>query len=532
MTSRRSFLNMLSGSLAGAAAGTANILQPLAMPGILGLTGIAGLSASQLAEAAADPARPIVIAFPSDVPTWDPVARVAPIPISLYRSVFDTAIDIDENGKLVPAVVSAWRWKDTEGKVLELDLRDDVMFHNGDMLTSDDFKFTYFDRLKADKTLQIGGIWWALEGIDTPTPTRAVMHFKAPMVTAPAFLAYLGGYLMPRKYFEKVGRDGFIAKPIGSGPYTLASYQANSHITLKRFDKHWRGQPQIQNVVFQVVVDATSRVSAIQGGQVDVASGLPLRDTLRFNQVSGLQSKVTPTIDTYLIHMVNSGPTADKNVRLAMHHAINKAGLIRAFFNNVPAAMNTPAAPGTPAYNPDFAFAYDQTTARALLAASGYSQAKPVRIKFFSANGAAPSDYDMARAIVQMWKEVGIEAEHTVIEPAQFYSQSAAGTLQGPMLWLWQNGSGDPALSEGSYLNPKLGFSVWRSADVSVHLDPLLLELDPAKRIAGYKAFDQWVVEQGYSLPLMQGIATAAYKKEIAYKPFKSGWVLPDYWKA
>ena len=526
MTSRRSFIQMLSGSLAGAAA----IAQPLALPSVLGFTGLAGLSATELAHAATDPTRPVVIAFPSDVPSWDPLARVAPIPISIYRSVFDTAIDIDANGKLVPAVVTAWRWKDTAGMVLELDLRDDVVFHNGDKLTSDDFKFTYFDRLAADKSLQIGGIWWALEGIDTPTPTQAVMRFKAPMVTAPAFLAYLGGYLMPRKYFEKVGKDGFIAKPIGSGPYTLAAYQANSRITLKRFDKHWRGQPQIQNVVFQVVTDATSRVSAMQAGQVDVSSGLPLRDTMRLNQVSGLQGKVTPTIDTYLIHMVNSGPTADKNVRLAMHHAINKEGLARAFFNNVPATMSTPASPGTPAYNPAFKFAYDQAAARKLLAASGYSLAKPVHIKFFSANGAAPSDYDMARAIVQMWKEVGIEAEHTVIEPAQFYTQSAAGTLQGPMLWLWQNGSGDPALSEGSYLNPKLGFSVWRSPDVSVKLDPLLSQLDPTKRIDGFKAFDQWVVEEGYSLPLMQGIATAAYKKEIAYKPFKSGWVLPDYW--
>jgi peptide/nickel transport system substrate-binding protein len=280
------------------------------------------------------------------------------------------------------------------------------------------------------------------------------------------------------------------------------------------------------------VTDATSRVSALQAGQVDVSSGLPLRDTMRLNQVSGLQGKATPTIDTYLIHMVNNGPTTDKNVRLAMHHAINKEALVRAFFNNVPAVMSTPASPGTPAFNPAFKFPYDQTAARTLLAASGYSQAKPVRIKFFSANGAAPSDYDMARAIVQMWKEVGIEAEHTVIEPAQFYSQSAAGTLQGPMLWLWQNGSGDPALSEGSYLDPKQGFSVWRSPDVSVKLDPLLSQLDQTKRIEGYKAFDQWVVEQGYSLPLMQGIATAAYKKEIAYKPFKSGWVLPDYWKA
>ncbi|MCY0388014.1 ABC transporter substrate-binding protein [Robbsia sp. Bb-Pol-6] len=185
MTDRRTFLQLLSGAAA--------------LPGLAGFgaLGSLGVAASRSALGAPLPAAtPVTIAFPADVPSWDPLVRVAPDPISIYRSVFDTAIDIDAQGRLRPGVVTAWRWKDGDGRVLELDLRDDVLFHNGDKLTSDDVKFTYFDRLHADKSLQVGGIWWALEGIETPTPNRAVMHFKAPMITAPAFLAYLGGYLI------------------------------------------------------------------------------------------------------------------------------------------------------------------------------------------------------------------------------------------------------------------------------------------------------------------------------------------------
>lgn len=521
MTSRRNFIQILTGSLAGVTTSS--------LAGIGGLTGLAGVSMSTGAWAAT---APLTIAFPTDVPSWDPLVRVAPNPISIYRSVFDTAIDIDEKGVLRPGVVAAWRWKDTEGKVLELDLRDDVLFHNGDKLTSDDFKFTYFDRLHADKSLQVGGIWWALDSIETPSPTRVVMHFKAPMVTAPAFLGYLGGYLMPRKYFEHVGAAGFIAKPVGSGPYKLVDYQRDSRITLSAFDKHWRGASKFRDVVFQVVKEATSRVSAVQAGQADVSGMLPLRETVRLGQVGSLGSKVTPTIDSYLIHMVNSGPTTDKNVRLAMHHAIDKQALVRAFFNNVPAVMSTAAAPGTPAFDPAFQFAHDPALAQKLLAASAYSKDKPVRVKFLATNGVYPSDFDMARAITQMWKNIGIEAELTPIETAQFFSQAVAGTLPGPTLWLWQNGSGDPELSAGSYLNPKGGFSVWRSPDVSPHLDPLLVQLDETKRIEGYKEFHRWAVGEGYSLPLMQGIATAAYKKTVGYTPFLSGWMLPNYWTA
>lgn len=523
MTTRRNFIQMLGGSVAGLAAQGAGTLG-----GLTGIAGVGALTASGAASAAA----PFTIAFPTDVPSWDPLVRVAPNPISIYRSVFDAAIDIDEKGVLRPGVVTAWRWRDASGKALELDFRPDVLFHNGDKFTSDDFKFTLFDRLQADKSLQVGGIWWALEGIETPSPTRAVMHFKAPMVTAPAFLGYMGSYLLPRKYFEKVGAQGFVAKPVGSGPYRLVNYERDSRMTLAAFDKHWRGVPKIRDVVFQVVKDPTARVAAVQASQADVSGMLPLREALRLAQGGTHESKITPTIDSYIVHMINGGPTADRNVRLAMHHAIDKQALVRAFFNNVPVPMSTPAAPGTPAFDPGFTFAYDPAHSKQLLAQSGYSAAKPVRVKFLATNGVYPSDYDVARAIQQMWKKVGIEAELSPIEPAQFFSQAVAGTLPGPTLWLWQNGSGDPELSAGSYLNPKTSFSVWRSADVSPRLDPLLVELDETKRIEGYKAFHRWAVGEGYALPLMQGIATASYRKGVQYTPFLSGWMLPDYWSA
>lgn len=518
MTTRRNFIRMLGSSLAGACT-----------PGMATLGGVAALGASGSALAAA---APLTIAFPTDVPSWDPLVRVAPNPISIYRSVFDAALDIDEKGVLRPGVVSAWRWKDATGTVLELDFRDDVLFHNGDKLTSDDFKFTLFDRLQADKSLQMGGIWWALDGIEAPSPTRALMHFKAPMISAPAYLGYMGSYLMPRKYFEKVGATGFISKPVGSGPYRLVDYERESRITLAAFDKHWRGAPKIADVVFQVVKDPTARVAAVQGSQADVSGMLPLREAMRLGHDGAHGSAITPTIDSYIVHMVNTGPTKDRNVRLAMHHAIDKQALVRAFFNNVPAPMSTPAAPGTPAFDPDFKFAYDPGESQKLLAASGYSASKRVSVKFLVTNGVYPSDYDIARAIVQMWKKVGIDAELSPIEPAQFFAQAVAGTLPGPMLWMWQNGSGDPELSAGSYLNPKTGFSVWRSADVSPRLDPLLVELDEHKRISGYKAFHRWAVGEGYSVPLMQGIATASYRNGVRYAPFLSGWMLPDYWSA
>lgn len=495
--------------------------------------GVAGLLLAQWGISAQAAAQQVRVAFPFDVPTWDPSKSAAPNPTSLFKCVFDQPLDYTAESELVPGVVRHYEWLDKEGLVLQVDLRDDVYFHNGDKLTSADFKFTFFERLRADKGLQLGFIWNGITAIDTPTPTRAVVRFARPMVTAPQFLGYSAAFILPKAYFEKVGLDGFIAKPVGSGPYRLVDYQRDASITLEAFDRHWRGVAPIQRIVFQIVKDPTTRASALQSGQVQVSAALPLREAMRLGQIKGLANSLTPTVDTYLIHLVNSGPLVDRNVRLALHHAIDKQGISKAFFNGIAAPLSTAAAPGTPAHAPDFTFAHDPARAVELLKAAGYGPGKPVQFRFFATNGVYPNDFEIARAIVAMWKKVGIEAALEVIEPAQYYPKVQAGKLEGPALWFWTNATGDPELSTGYYLDPKKSFSVWRSDDVSPRLDPLLVELDYDKRIAGYRQFNIWAVEQGYSLPLVQGVSTVAYATAGArYQPFRSGWILPYHWKA
>jgi peptide/nickel transport system substrate-binding protein len=496
-------------------------------------TGLAGLLLAQWGLDASAATEQVRIAYPIDVPSWDPSRSAAPNPTALFKCVFDQPLEYAADSTLQPGVVTAWEWLDKEGLVLQLDLRDDVYFHNGDKLTSADFKFTFFERLRAEKGLQLSFIWSGITAIDTPTPTRAIVRFAKPMVTAPQFLGYSAAFILPKAYFEKVGLDGFLAKPIGSGPYRLVDHQRDASITLEAFDKYWRGPAKIKRLVFQVVKDPTTRVSAVQSGQVQVAVALPMREALRLGQSKGLANSLTPTVDTYLIQMVNSGPLVDRNVRLAMHHAIDKQAISKAFFNGIAAPLSTAAAPGTPAYAPDYRFAFDPAQAQALLKAAGYGPQKPVQFRFFATNGIYPNDFEIARAIVQMWKKVGIEAALEVIETAQYYPKVQAGKLEGPTLWFWTNATGDPELSAGYYLDPKKSFSVWRSADVSTQLDPLLVELDDRKRIEGYRKFHVWAVEQGYSLPLVQGVSTVAYAKaEAAYRPFKNGWILPYYWQA
>ena len=366
--------------------------------------------------------------------------------------------------------------------------------------------------------------------IDTPEPTKAVFHFSQPFVTAPEYLGFASSFILPKKYIEKVGMEEFLKHPVGSGPYKLVSYQRNSRMVLEAFDKYWGGVPDIKKLTIQVIPTSTSRVSAVQSGQVDLAYSLPIREAVRLDKLPEVTSSLTSTVDTYLIHMVNKGALKDKNVRLAMHYAIDKAAISRALLNGLAEPLSTANPPGTPAYDADFKFEYSPEKAKEYLAKSGYSLDKPVTFTFLATNGVHPMDNQMARAIVQMWKKVGINAELETIDFGKYFQEVAAGTLEGPALWLWNNSTGDPELYTGSYLNADTMFSVWRSEEVMKKLRPLLGETDYDKRMAEYKDFNRWVVEEGFSIPLMEGVSSVSHAKSLNYVPYRNGWILPAKW--
>ena len=504
MTDRRSFLHSLPAALlAGAAPG---------------------------AVQAALAARSVTIAYPMDVASWDPVVAANPTTSAIYKCVFEQPLELAPQLGFADSVVRSHRWLSKDCTVLELNFRPGVRFHNGDALTSADFKFTFFDRVRADKATLLAGVWGKITDIETPTPLQAIVHFSAPMATAPVMLADIPAYILPRGYYERVGQAGFVAKPVGSGPYKLAEYQRDQRIVLEAWDGYWKAPARVRRVVFQIIKDPTSRAAALQSGAADVAVALPVRDAERLGKLPGMAPHLDPSTGVVLIQMVNKGVFADRNVRRAAHHAIDKPTLSRALFGGHATPIWLPAGPGMPGYVAGFQLPFDTSKASALLARAGYSVAKPLRCKLYTTKGAFPGDFDIARAVVQMWKRVGIEAELQVLEPAMMYDYQNSGKFDGPVLKPFNPAGGDPGTYSGYMLDPKVSFSIWKSDDVPARLYPLMAEPDQEKRYAGFRSFDQWQVGEGYSIPLFLGLTSIVARRDLNFTVQRSGVLAPYSW--
>jgi len=476
------------------------------------------------AKAAGDTA---TIGWPNDVPSWDPNQRFTPDAQPIFKAVFDQPLDQNPQLKLIPHLIKSWTLA-PDALSMAVELRDDVTFHNGDRMSTEDFRYTFFERIKSGIKLDTANSWRKLEDIVIESPVKATMKFNAPDPTAPQWLAFLGSYVVPKKYIESGGLDNFLKKPVGSGPYKLAEYELNSRIVLERNDKYWGPKPKLARVTIEIIKDPSARVAAIQSGEADFTLNVPVREVQRFESEGGLAAELDPITRVILLNVRADLGFADKNVRLAAHHAIDKAALSKAFYAGAAVPLSVFATPGTPGYLPDFKFSHDPDLAKQLLAKSGFGPGKPAKIGFAATNGQFPSDYDIARAIVQMWKKVGIDADLQVIEYAKYFELNRGNRLPEATLYSWDNATGDPEIFSGYMLNPKMPFSPWKDQDIGGKVLALFNVADYSKRIAGYRALERYAVEQGACMPLLQSVITVVHKKKLGYTKYGNGWVLPQ----
>ena len=486
---------------------------------------LAAASAIAPARAAEDS---LTIAYPFDIPTWDPTASTFTGAQSVYKAIFDSPLHYSPDLKLQPRLIAAWAFQDPEKRRLEITLRDGVLFQDGTTLTTEDVKFSLIDRPAKDPSMLIRRMLPALDALEIVSPTKAVLVFKNPSPAAPIYLGFLASYFVPKAYIERVGEAEFKQKPIGAGPYKLVQYERGSRVVLEAFDRYWGGAPAIKNVTFQIIPDPTARTAAVESGRADMAVQVPLREMTRLGKIPGLVADAAPFSEIVMLMTPSYVPAMqDERVRLAMQLSIDKAAISKAFYGGLARPLSVLATPGTPGYVENYAFPFDKAKAADLLKQAGFSPDKPVSFPFLATNGAFPNDFDVARAIAGMWKAIGIHADLQEVTLAKYLEYNRSATLPGPALYSWANPTGDPDNYTGKILDSSLPFSAWRDPAVGERVHQLMVEPDDAKRMAGYQALNKDASEHAWAPPLFQAVFTLVHKKALKTVTYEGGYIMP-----
>ena len=470
----------------------------------------------------------LVIAYNVNLPSWDPTvgpSAVNPTIQGFYQSVFDLYIPQNPDLTFGEGLITGHGWNDNQTQIW-MDVREGVTWHNGDPFTAEDVAWSLTRAANAETGNPIQFIWGKVENI-TADGNRVTADVKEYEPTFFKWMSFLTGYVLPKKYYEEVGAEGFEAAPIGTGPYMVEKFERNAFVRLKANENYWGGAPAFKTVTIKFVTDAASRVAELESGNSHVTLEVPYEEFDRLKAKDGIQGVAEPISDIGMIFLNDIEVMTDPNVRKAAAHAIDKQLIVDRLLSGYGVPIDTLQTPDYVAFDDTIKVGYDPEKSVELLAASGYGPDNPVKFTIQTTKGFKPKDYEMIQAIVGLWRKVGIEAEIEVYEIAKHYELRAADTLAPAAFYNWGNSVGDPTTSTGFAMFGPSPHSVWDGEDTFNAILPLWGEKDEAKRIAGWKEVDRHIAEEAEVIPLLQYVQPILHVSGVAVVPHRSGALLP-----
>jgi peptide/nickel transport system substrate-binding protein len=352
-------------------------------------------------------------------------------PFVFLYALHDALIKPLPGNNMAPCLAESWK-ESSDGLVYEFKLREGLRFHNGDPFTAEDVKFS-FARYRGVSAKILHERVKAVEIVD---PHRVRFVLNSPW---PDFLVFYAtpatgaAWIVPKKYIEKVGEDGFARQPVGLGPMRFVRMSPGTELVLEANEQYWRKKPSIKRVVIKGVPDRTTRLAMLKTGEADLGYLMVGLEAATIKADPKLRLvHVIPTASWWVEFPEQwkpKSPWADRRVRLAANLAIDKQGIneaerlgySRLSGSIIPSIM-------------DFAlkiepYPYDLAQAKRLLAEAGYPNG-------FDAGDVTPLPpfTTMGEALSNSLAAVGIRTRVRSMERATYMEAWRTKKLQGLIL--------------------------------------------------------------------------------------------------
>jgi peptide/nickel transport system substrate-binding protein len=239
-------------------------------------------------------------AGPSGQLTWGIHVSLAPVwfdpaetqglitPFMVLYALHDAMVKPMPGQALAPCLAESYTAAE-DGLTYDFVLRPGVRFHNGDPVTAEDVKFSFARYRGASHDLMAGRV----AATETPDSRHVRFRLKEPW---PDFLTFYGsatgaGWIVPKKYVEKVGDEGFKQSPIGAGPYKFVSFTPGVELVVEAFEGYWRRTPSVKRLNLKVIPEEATRLAALKRGEIDIAYSIRGELAEELRRTPGLTSK-------------------------------------------------------------------------------------------------------------------------------------------------------------------------------------------------------------------------------------------------
>lgn len=367
-------------------------------------------------------------------------------------------------GAVGPNLATEWS-SSADAKEWRFKLRQNVTFHDGKPFTAKDvvksWELLTATDSRATTAAQFRRLVGSADKIEIVNNYELVFHLQAPEPELPYYLTQ-GFVIYSKDYWDAVGRAGYAAKPVGTGPYRFVEFKEGQHILYQRVENHWRKTPDFRELQILYMPEDVTRLAALLAGEIHIAE---ISRAVQ-NQAIARGKKIVPSSrpaaavsahfgGNYLTPKGQPGPLANKLVRQAMNLAVNRQEINEQIFGGRGVIAVVEGYQVTdPEYDPAWKpYPFDPAQAKALLAQAGFASGFSFDMTVVSPPG-FPELPSVIEAMAIYFKNVGLRpnlvqlefaTQNTRQRGADFYNTVYSGRnsirpLSRSMEYFWSKG--------------------------------------------------------------------------------------------
>jgi peptide/nickel transport system substrate-binding protein len=487
---------------------------------------------STATEPADDPAEATIeelrIGLPALPWTLDPQTTTAIVTRRVGAMIFDTLIrhDWSASGELVPSLATSWERLDD--LTIEFALRDDVVWHDGTPFTAEDVRYTFERTLREDPNIGVNGVF-PIAAIEVLDDHRVRFVTDGPDGAFENRLAEEYGGIVPAAYVEEIGFDAFQTRPMGTGPYRLVDFVADSHVTLEANEQYFAGRPAADRVEVRGVPEVATRIAGLLNDELDIILDVPS------DQIATVEERGRFAIDSVSplnANVLNMNgilpPTDNKLVRQALDLSIDRETIVEQLLEGHGLWARSVQSEFDPLYIERPPRPYDPERAKELLAEAGYDGEEINYV--YDAPNYYPLQREWTEVVIAGWREVGFNVtihpmevsqrvEITADDPFNLVTNSSNGMADLDLSRNFANNAGlasrfpPGALDElqevvaeaQATIDPDERAQLYQRALDLIHDEVMVIVLYTINRISAISDAVQWSADPAWGIDLRRG---------------------------
>jgi len=480
----------------------------------------------------------IVEAIREEPDTLDVHETTRFVTIQMTSYALEPLFTLNPDFEVIPLLVDSYSWSDDK-LTMTINLKQGVMFHNGEEMTSEDVKVSYERYLENSPLANyLPGRKGGITEINTPDKYTVVLKLKNPKPLAMYILADPHMTIMPADWLNNTPeKDIGRTELIGTGPLKFVKWNPGDSITFERFEDYHHGPAYLENQgpayaeewVVKIVPEESTRIATVTAGDTDVTFHLPPKFVKSVSAHPNAVAKTDPTYGVQYMSMNSQKePLTNKNVRVAIAHAVNKDAIVKAAWNGVGFKIYGLINEATVGYWPgikDVAYKYDLEKAKELLEGEGWVDSDGDGIREKDGKELALTlitfstldQWKLAGEIIQaQLKDLGVKIKLETAEVGAIYDRANSGdydlAITKNMWWLGQpylNFLTHPenigSSNYGRWENPELGRLIEEAGNA----------LKAEDREEALNEVQRMVVESGIWVPLVARTWRMAAKNSL-----------------